>query len=84
MYKLQQPQGSAINLQAASPSASMVSFGFGLQMSEADVRLLASGAWTHLKALNLSNVGMDAKRHRSAQSRGIAFAEDPGSFLQCI
>ncbi len=40
--------------------ASLVNFGFGLQMSEADVRLLASGAWTHLKALNLSNVGMDA------------------------
>jgi len=41
-------------------TVSLVSFGFGLHMSEADVRLLASGAMTHLKALNLSNVGMDA------------------------
>ncbi len=41
-------------------TASLVSFGFGLHMSEADVRLLASGAWTHLKALNFSNAGMNA------------------------
>ncbi len=41
-------------------TASLVSFGFGLHVSDADVRLLASGAWTHLKALNFSNAGMDA------------------------
>ena len=41
-------------------TASLVSFGTDWQISEADARLLASGAWTHLKASNFSNAGMNA------------------------
>ena len=41
-------------------TTSSVSFGTDWQTSEADARLLASGAWTHSKAMNFSSAGMDA------------------------
>ena len=41
-------------------TASAVSFGTDGQTFEADARLLASGTWMHLKAMNFSNAGMNA------------------------
>lgn len=41
-------------------TASVVSFGTDGQTLEADARLLASGTWMHLKAMNFSNAGMNA------------------------
>ena len=38
----------------------MVSYGINRQNSEAHARLLASGAWTHLKAMNFSSAGMNS------------------------